>query len=127
MTAIWMQKKIALVLLGACAAVLVALTILFSAFEHRPELQQREAMLAIGAATFQWQIYHGDSICPSIRQLLEGKFLDPGVPKVDAWAQPFTITCMDDGAEVKSLGPDKKGGTSDDVMVFSPRVTPGKR
>jgi hypothetical protein len=79
------------------------------------------AMQAIGAATYQWQIYHGDSVCPSLRQLVDGRFLDPTATKIDRWEQPFTITCRDTGAEIVSFGPDRKPGTADDVKVWSPR------
>jgi hypothetical protein len=92
---------------------------------HRvPVAETRDAMTAIGAATYQWQIYHGDSLCPSVRQLVDGRFLDARARKVDPWQQPFVVTCMESGANVLSFGPDRKRGTADDIVVFSPRISP---
>jgi hypothetical protein len=84
----------------------------------------KEAMPAVGAAVYQWQVLHGDSICPSIRQLVDGRFLDARARKADAWEQPYTMTCMDTGVIVTSFGPDRKRGTPDDIALFSPRITP---
>lgn len=118
------------ILIGLCGLGLLGATglvMLLGRGSNSDEEQQRVVMQAIGAATYQWQIYHGDSVCPSIRQLVDGKFLDRSLPKVDAWQQPFTVTCMDTGAFVSSPGRDRKGGTADDIKVFSPRSSPGKR
>lgn len=82
--------------------------------------ETREAMELIRDAAYRWHVLHGESTCPSFRQLVEGKFLDREARKVDAWEQPFVITCMESGAVVISLGPDRTRATADDIVVATP-------
>lgn len=87
--------------------------------------EAREVMIAIRAAAYRWHVLHGESTCPSYRQLVEGKFLDRATPKADPWEQPFVITCMESGAVVTSFGPDRERATSDDIVVSTPNIELG--
>lgn len=86
--------------------------------------EMREGMQAIRAAAHQWQVWYGDAVCPSIRQTVEGKFLDARARKDDLWARPFVVTCALSGVVVTSLGPDGKKGTPDDIVVATPDSAP---
>jgi hypothetical protein len=98
---------------------------LFSGTGSGAANETREALETIRAAAYRWQIYHGDAICPSIRQLVEGKFLDPRARKVDLWEQPIVIACLESGVVVTSFGPDRKRATPDDIVVSSPANVSG--
>ena len=54
--------------------------------------------------------------CPSIEKLLSDKILDKNKNTKDAWGNDFTIECNEDGATVKSAGPDEQMGTEDDIQ-----------
>jgi hypothetical protein len=82
---------------------------------------ERKSMLAIGSAAHQWQVFYGDAVCPSIRQLIDGKYLDSNARKVDPWEQPYAVTCGETEITVTSFGPDRKRGTTDDIITSTPR------
>ena len=84
--------------------------------------EARKAMIVMRAAAYRWHYLHGESTCPSIRQLLESRFLDPEAAKTDPWEQPFVITCMESGAVVTSFGPDRTRATPDDIVVATPNA-----
>jgi hypothetical protein len=79
----------------------------------------------IRSAAHSWQVLHGDSVCPSLRQLIEGRHYDPKMPRLDPWQQPFTIGCKHFDVIVRSFGPDGKEGTSDDIVAQKPEGSAG--
>ena len=54
--------------------------------------------------------------CPDVEKLLSEKILDKNKNTKDAWGNEFTIECNEDGATVKSNGPDEQAGTEDDIQ-----------
>ena len=54
--------------------------------------------------------------CPTIDELLSEKILDKNKNTKDAWGNSFTIECNEDGATVRSAGPDEQMGTEDDIQ-----------
>jgi hypothetical protein len=80
--------------------------------------QTRSAVLEIQSAAIRWQVFYGDSVCPSIRQLIAGRTLASSTRIVDAWDQPFVITCFQLTVGVTSFGPDRKRGTPDDIVAL---------
>ena len=54
--------------------------------------------------------------CPTIEELLSEKILDKNKNTKDAWGNAFTIECNEDGATVRSAGPDEQMGTEDDIQ-----------
>ena len=54
--------------------------------------------------------------CPTLDELLSEKILDKNKNTKDAWGNAFTIECNEDGATVRSSGPDEQMGTEDDVQ-----------
>jgi general secretion pathway protein G len=54
--------------------------------------------------------------CPDIEKLMSEKILDKNKNTKDAWGNEFTIECNEDGATVKSAGPDEQMGTEDDIQ-----------
>ncbi len=85
----------------------------------------RTGAQVIRGAIQQWQSTNNESTCPTMNQLIQEKYLDPGASTVDPWNQPYTLTCEDDEVIVSSAGPDKKKGTSDDIRVPQGAAAPG--
>jgi general secretion pathway protein G len=54
--------------------------------------------------------------CPDVSKLVSEKILDKNKNTKDAWGNEFTIECNEDGATVKSAGPDEQQGTEDDIQ-----------
>jgi len=71
----------------------------------------------IRQAVMQWQLTNSDSSCPTVSQLVQEKFLDPGADTNDPWGQAYEIDCSDDDVIVTSSGPDKSKGGKDDIQV----------
>lgn len=71
----------------------------------------------IRGAVQTFQGTENDTSCPTVSQLVEKKYLDPGQSTVDPWGQPYGINCNDDEVVVTSNGPDKKKGSGDDIRV----------
>jgi general secretion pathway protein G len=71
----------------------------------------------IRTAIQSWQASNNEVSCPTVSQLVQEKFLDPGANTNDPWGQSYAMNCTDDEVIVISSGPDKKKGSKDDVMV----------
>jgi len=54
--------------------------------------------------------------CPTIQDLITDKILDKKTNTKDAWDNDFAIECDEDGATVRSAGPDEQMGTEDDIQ-----------
>jgi hypothetical protein len=109
-------------LLGAALAVWIGPWALpacsLSASKARAESEEaQQAMVLMRSAAYRWHVLHGESSCPSVRQLVEGRFLAPTARRLDPWGQPFVITCGETGAVVTSFGPDRRRATPDDIVV----------
>jgi general secretion pathway protein G len=57
-----------------------------------------------------------NSDCPTTEALVREKILDRKKNTKDAWGNDFTIECDEDGATVRSAGPDEQMGTEDDIQ-----------
>ena len=113
----WPNRAKSLVVLGVVgvAATIVALRGCAKASDIN---QTRSAVFEIQSAAIRWQIEHGDSACPTTRQLIGGRTLISSTRLVDAWDQPFVITCFQLTIGVTSFGPDRKRGTQDDIVAL---------
>jgi general secretion pathway protein G len=80
----------------------------------------------IRQATIQWKALHSGEDCPSVEQLKAEKDLDTGFSMKDPWGSPFSLSCESDEITCKSLGPDKKDGTNDDIIVPKPEAAEGR-
>jgi general secretion pathway protein G len=62
-------------------------------------------------------LYLGDNprSCPTVDDLLDGRYLDAQKRTTDAWDSPFQISCEDGDIMVISSGPDGQFGTEDDI------------
>lgn len=69
---------------------------------------------AVAAACELYLTEHDD--CPTMEQLLSEKILAKNKNTKDAWGNEFSIECNEDGATVRSAGPDEQTGTEDDIQ-----------
>ena len=77
----------------------------------------RNDVAIIYSAAVAWQIDHGAATCPTTRQIIAGKYLPSQTRLVDTWDQAYVISCARLKLTVTSLGPDRKLGTPDDIVV----------
>jgi general secretion pathway protein G len=54
--------------------------------------------------------------CPSVEDLVSDKILAKDKNTKDAWDNDFTVECDEDGATVRSAGPDEQMGSEDDIQ-----------
>ena len=54
--------------------------------------------------------------CPSVDQLVSSKTLKQTANTKDAWGNDYAVECNEDGAVVRSSGPDEQMGTDDDIQ-----------
>ncbi|HEU4532461.1 MAG TPA: hypothetical protein VFS00_00040, partial [Polyangiaceae bacterium] len=57
-----------------------------------------------------------ESACPDLEQLFADKQVDHAT-FADAWDNAFELSCVGDDVFVRSAGPDRVGGTDDDVVA----------
>jgi general secretion pathway protein G len=69
---------------------------------------------AVASGAELYMAEHDD--CPSVEQLVTEKILDKDKNTKDAWGNDFTIECDEDGATVRSAGPDEQMGSEDDIQ-----------
>lgn len=72
---------------------------------------------AIRSAAEQFRMENNGTECPTVDKLVEDHYLDKSKRKMDAWDQPFTVTCEEDDITVVSSGKDKQPGTEDDITT----------
>lgn len=53
--------------------------------------------------------------CPTVETLVSDKILNKSTNTKDAWDNDFVIECDEDGATVRSAGPDGQMGSDDDI------------
>jgi general secretion pathway protein G len=99
--------------------VIMALVAAGAGFAIVPQLQKakvkstQQDAKAIASAAEMYLAENKD--CPSVPKLLEAKILNKKNHTKDAWDNEFAITCDEDGAVVKSAGPDGQMGNDDDI------------
>jgi hypothetical protein len=113
----WKGRTTHLVALGLVAAG-ASVVVLRGCARASDINQTRAAALEIQTAAIRWQVFYGDAVCPTIRQMIAGRTVASSTRMVDAWDQPFVITCSELTIGVTSFGPDRKRGTADDIVVL---------
>jgi general secretion pathway protein G len=99
--------------------VIMALVAAGAGFAIVPQLQKakikstKQDSMAIGSAAEMYMAENKD--CPTVQKLLDERILNKKNHTKDAWDNDFSIECDDDGAVVKSGGPDGQMGTDDDI------------
>ena len=99
--------------------VIMALVAAGAGFAIVPQLQKarikstQQDAKAISAAAEMYLAENKD--CPSVQKLVDNKILNKKNHTKDAWDNEFTIECDEDGALVKSAGPDGQMGNDDDI------------
>jgi general secretion pathway protein G len=80
--------------------------------DARVKATQQDAK-KIASAAEMYMSEHED--CPTVEKLVEAKIMSKKNRTADAWDHPYTIECDEDGAVVRSGGPDGQMGTDDDI------------
>jgi general secretion pathway protein G len=80
--------------------------------EARVKATQQDAK-KIASAAEMYMSEHDD--CPTVAKLVEAKIMSKKNRTADAWDHEYTIECDEDGATVRSGGPDGQMGTDDDI------------
>jgi len=80
--------------------------------DARVKATQQDAK-KIGSAAEMYMSEHDD--CPTVEKLVEAKIMSKKSRTLDAWDNEYTIECDEDGAIVRSGGPDEQMGTEDDI------------
>lgn len=99
--------------------VIMALVTAAASFAILPRLRDAKVKATqqdakkISSAAEMYMSEHDD--CPTVEKLVQAKILSNRNRTVDAWDHPYTIDCEEDGAIVKSAGPDGQTGTDDDI------------
>ena len=82
---------------------------------NRAKVKQTAADAKTIAAAAELYMVETDE-CPSnVDELISSKTLKQSANTQDAWDNDFQIECGDDGATVRSAGPDETMGTEDDI------------
>lgn len=68
---------------------------------------------AVASAAELYMAEHDE--CPNVEQLVQDKILAKDKNTKDAWDNDFSIDCDEDGATVRSAGPDGQMGSEDDI------------
>ncbi len=86
----------------------------------------KTACNTVRQATMQWKAVHPSEDCPSVEQLKKEKDLDTGFSLKDPWGMLYKVACDSDEITCTSVGPDRKEGTEDDILVPQPDTSSGK-
>jgi len=68
---------------------------------------------AIASAAELYMAEHDE--CPNVDDLISDRILAKDKNTKDAWNNDFSIDCDEDGATVRSAGPDEQMGSEDDI------------
>jgi general secretion pathway protein G len=99
--------------------VIMALVTAAASFAILPRLRDAKVKATlqdakkIGSAAEMYMSEHDD--CPTVEKLVEAKIMSKKSRTADAWDHEYTIECDEDGATVRSGGPDGQMGTDDDI------------
>ncbi len=64
-----------------------------------------------------WRASQSGEACPTLEDLKAARLIDRSTATVDAWQNPFKITCTAQELYVRSNGPDAREGTDDDIVA----------
>lgn len=81
----------------------------------KAKVKQTSADAKLIASAAEMYMSENDD-CPSVDQLVANKTLKQSANTKDAWQNEFSVECNEDGAVVRSAGPDEQMGTDDDIQ-----------
>jgi hypothetical protein len=82
-------------------------------YRPRPETGAR----VIRGATQNWRAANKTAPCPTVPDLVLDGELDSAAELTDPWGAAYKITCEGDEIFVRSLGPDGREHSPDDIVV----------
>jgi len=65
-----------------------------------------------------YRLLGGRDTCPSAALLEQSHLLREGARAQDPWGTRYEVVCESRAIQVRSLGPDRRRGTSDDIVRF---------
>ena len=99
---------------------ILSAVVAFAVIPMYVESQKKAARLSASSlrrVAGTWRLNHTEEECPKYERLLADKLVDGEGNANDPWGTPYLIACSADDVIVVSLGPDRKLGTSDDIVV----------
>jgi type II secretory pathway pseudopilin PulG len=79
----------------------------------------RTALRTLANVAATYQITRGSSSdCPTLQQLESSKLLAAGSNTQDPWGTPYELSCETGDIDVRTAGPDRERGTSDDMALL---------
>lgn len=112
--AVWIGTGVALVVLAGLVGLSGALLVPWRSC-HSPLRQTRSDAQAVRSAVLLYLGQEPGATCPSVHDLVRAGTIDHGRRITDAWDRPYRVVCDGDDILVISDGPDRLGGTADDV------------
>ncbi len=86
-----------------------------------PQVEQTRVTLSVlRAAVGFWRLEHGRTQCPTIRDLASSTStgFNQQTMALDPWGSAFEIDCLAGTVRLRSLGPDRRAETPDDILSF---------
>ncbi|MDP3279070.1 MAG: hypothetical protein Q8Q09_28015 [Deltaproteobacteria bacterium] len=87
-----------------------------------PEVERaRQTMLALRAVVGFWRLEHGGRTrCPTLLDLSgsSSSGFDRATMSQDPWGSSYEIDCVGGVVRLRSLGPDRRAETADDILRF---------
>jgi len=111
-----------LVVLGIMALIAGAVAFgVLPAWERAQVKTTQQNAIALRGVAVGHRVQTTSTECPTIEAMRASQTLDRASKTTDAWDQPFTIVCAEDGdITVLSPGPDRRMGTKDDIAAPPP-------
>jgi prepilin-type N-terminal cleavage/methylation domain-containing protein len=99
---------------------LLATMIGFAIFKIHVREQQKVARMnasALRRLVVDWRLNRPGEECPTVARLIADGIADRETSATDPWGSAYLITCALDDVTVLSPGPDRRRGTTDDIVA----------
>jgi type II secretory pathway pseudopilin PulG len=110
----WIEVMIGVVVVGALAAG-AGLGVMTARADGDLRLA-RDEVQSLAQIVEAYQLLGGDR-CPNVVQLQQSKLLQRGTHAHDPWGTRYEVVCETEAVNVRSLGPDRRRGTADDIAL----------
>jgi prepilin-type N-terminal cleavage/methylation domain-containing protein len=99
---------------------ILATVVGFAVFQLHVREQKKIARMnasSLRRAAAVWRLNRSGDECPNFARLLADGIIDREASPTDPWGSPYLMTCAQEDVTVLSPGPDRKAGTTDDIVA----------